>query len=97
MLLLLGDKQQSMNGEMLQNIFLQRLSTRAKVILATSVSEPLNTITRMADQLIDVSSPCILQIRQDPRSVNSVFAHPPYDDRSIDGAAEEKSCPYSES
>lgn len=55
-----------MDGAILPELLLERLPTQVQMILNTFTSEPLATLARMADQIIDVSSPGILQIRQGP-------------------------------
>lgn len=60
------------------------LPTQVQMILNTFTSEPLATLARMADQIIDVSSPGIFQIRQEPRGMNPVLAHPPWDGRLME-------------
>lgn len=84
MLQLLGDKQNSIDGVILRELFLQRLPTQVRMILSTSTSESLETLARMADQIIDVSSPGILQIRQEPQWVNPVLTPPLSDDRLME-------------
>lgn len=54
------------------------------MILSTSTSEPLETITYMADQIINGTLPHIVEIRQEPCSVNPVLLHPHFDDRLME-------------
>ncbi|KAM7299655.1 uncharacterized protein ISCGN_020221 [Ixodes scapularis] len=59
---LLGDKANTLDASILRELFLQRLPTQVRMILSTSATDSVETLARMADQIMDVNTPSVCQL-----------------------------------
>lgn len=59
---LLGDKANTLDASILRELFLQRPPTQVRMILSTSATDSIETLARMADQIMDVNTPNVCQL-----------------------------------